>query len=69
LVLWGPADVTVDAAPGATESRTLKPGSYGWRVFLGGKETGQTSTINARAGGRCTFTCDSATNSVRWGCN
>ena len=41
VVLWGPADVSVDAgANGGTASRTIKPGTYGWKLFIGGGTTG-----------------------------
>lgn len=70
LVLWGPADVMIDAgANGGTGTRTIKPGTYGWRVFLGGRSTEQTDNLVARAGGRCQFLCDGPARLIRWGCN
>ena len=70
VVLWGPADVTVDAGPnGGTASRTIKPGTYGWKAFIGGATTGQADNMVARAGGRCQFLCDGPARAIRWGCN
>ena len=70
IVLWGPADVTVDAGGnGGTASRTIKPGTYGWKAFIGGATTGQADNMIARAGGRCQFLCDGPARAIRWGCN
>jgi hypothetical protein len=70
IVLWGPADVTMDAGPnGGTASRTIKPGTYGWKAFIGGATTGQADNMVARAGGRCQFLCDGPARAIRWGCN
>lgn len=70
VVLWGPADVTLDAGSGGgTATRTIKPGTYGWRAFIGGASTGQADNMVAPPGSRCQFLCDGPARMIRWGCN
>jgi len=66
--MWGPADINVDAGPGTTATRSLKPGTYAWRAYLGERSTGSTDNLVAGPGVTCYFLCDSAQNMIRWGC-
>jgi hypothetical protein len=67
--MWGPADVTMDAnAEGISEMRIIPPGTYGWRAFLGGAETGEAGNLEVPAGSACLFKCDKETLAVRYGC-
>lgn len=68
IVMWGPADITIDAGPGTTSTRSIKPGTYAWKAYLGVKGTGPTDNLVAQPGARCYFLCDSASNAIRWGC-
>jgi len=69
VVLWGPADVTLDAGGnGGTATQTIKPGTYGWRAFIGGASTGQADNMVAPPGSRCQFLCDGPARMIRWGC-
>ncbi len=69
IVMWGPADVTMDASKEASsELRAIVPGVYGWRAFLGGAETGEAGNLEVPAGSMCLFKCDKDTLSVRYGC-
>ncbi len=56
IVMWGPADVTMDASAEATSDlRVIAPGTYGWRAFLGGAETGEAGNLEVPAGSMCAF--------------
>ena len=68
LVLWGPADVSIDVGGGQTSTREIKPGAYGWRVFVGGRQTGEAGNWNIVSGANCTLTCDGAAQVIRYGC-
>ena len=68
LVLWGPADVSIDVGGGQTSTREIKPGAYGWRVFVGGRQTGEAGNWNIVSGANCTLTCDGAAKIIRYGC-
>ncbi len=68
IVLWGPADIKIDAGRDYPNTRTINPGTYGWRAFVDGRETGQADSIVAKAGDTCSFTCDGSSNTIWWGC-
>jgi serine/threonine protein kinase len=69
IVLWGPADVTLDAGKNNPVTREVVPGTYGWRAFVGGAETGQADNLVVRSGASCSFVCDASQQRIRWGCN
>jgi hypothetical protein len=68
IVLWGPAQIEIDASKDFPNKRTIEPGTYGWRAFVDGRETGQADNLLAGAGETCSFTCDGETNTIWWGC-
>src|SRR5512136_993467 len=68
IEMWGPASINIDAGPGTTATRSLKPGTYAWKAYLGTRGTGSTDNLVAQPGARCYFLCDSAQNMIRWGC-
>jgi hypothetical protein len=67
--MWGPADVTMDAnAEGTSAPQIIPAGTYGWRAFLGGAETGEAGNLEVPAGSTCLFMCDKDKLAVRYGC-
>ncbi len=69
IVFWGPADLTLDANGNGTSGiRLVQPGTYGWRAFLGGAETGEAGNLEIKAGNTCLFVCDKEHMAVRYGC-
>ena len=71
LEFWGPTAHTIDVGTGDTRRVETVPGEYGWRAFIGGRETGQADTAKLGPGGVCSFTCmeDGDTMWINWGCN
>ncbi len=69
LVFWGPADYTIDAAGNdGMAFRLVNPGTYGWRAFLNGAETGEAGNLEVAAGKSCVFICDKEQLAIRYGC-
>jgi hypothetical protein len=68
IAFWGPTEFKLDASADGSVSRTVQPGTYGWRVFLGGEETGETGNFEIAPGSACLFICDRERMSLRYGC-
>ncbi len=68
IAFWGPAEFKVDAPGDGFASRVIQPGTYGWRAFLGGAETGEAGNLEIAAGNTCLFICDKERLSIRYGC-
>lgn len=68
IVLWGPAQITIDAGTDDTVTRQIGPGTYGWRAFIGGAETGEAGNLEITKGSTCLFVCDKDKLAIRYGC-
>ncbi len=68
IAFWGPTEFKLDAPGNGNVSRTVQPGTYGWRVFIGGAETGETGNFEIAPGSTCMFICDKERMSIRYGC-
>jgi hypothetical protein len=69
IAFWGPAEFKMDAsANGGMAFTTVKPGTYGWRAFIGGAETGEAGNLEIAPGASCVFVCDKERVSIRYGC-
>ena len=68
IVFWGPADVTIDVGHDQSVTRAITPGTYGWRAFIGGGQTGEAGNLNIFNGATCNFVCDKDRRAIRWSC-
>ncbi|CAG0935495.1 hypothetical protein TFLX_04336 [Thermoflexales bacterium] len=68
IVFWGPADLKLDAAADGSAFSPINPGTYGWRAFIGGAETGEAGNLEVAAGNTCVFICDKEALAIRYGC-
>jgi hypothetical protein len=69
IVFWGPADLRLDAGAGSMAFSPINPGTYGWRAFIGGAETGEAGNLDIAAGDACVFVCDRDRLAIRYGCH
>ena len=69
IVFWGPADVKIDVGHDQSVTRAINPGTYGWRAFIGGAQTGEAGNLDIFAGATCNFTCDKEQLAIRYGCH
>jgi len=68
IVFWGPADLRLDASADGIAFSPINPGTYGWRAFIGGAETGEAGNLEISAGNTCVFICDKEALAIRYGC-
>ncbi len=68
IAFWGPAEFKLDAPADGTASGPINPGTYGWRAFIGGAETGEAGNLEIAAGNTCIFICDKEALAIRYGC-
>jgi len=68
IAFWGPTEFKLDAPPNGSASLNVQPGTYGWRAFLGGAETGEAGNFEIAPGSTCVFTCDKERMALRYGC-
>jgi hypothetical protein len=68
IAFWGSAEFKLDAPANGSTSRTVQPGTYGWRAFIGGAETGEAGNLEIAPGKSCVFICDKERMALRYGC-
>ncbi len=68
IAFWGPAEFKLDAPADGSASTNVQPGTYGWRAFLGGAETGEAGNLEIAPGSTCMFICDKERMALRYGC-
>jgi len=68
IAFWGPSDLKLDAAGDNFAFSEIPPGTYGWRAFLGGAETGEAGNLEIKPGANCAFICDKELLGIRYGC-
>ncbi len=68
IAFWGATEFKMDAPGDGMVSRIIQPGTYGWRAFLGGAETGEAGNLEITVGSTCLFICDMERLSIRYGC-
>jgi hypothetical protein len=68
IIFWGPSDLKLDAAGDNFAFSEIPPGTYGWRAFLGGAETGEAGNLEIKPGATCAFICDKELLGIRYGC-
>jgi hypothetical protein len=68
IAFWGPAEFKLDAPANGSTSSNVQPGTYGWRAFIGGAETGEAGNLKIAPGSTCLFVCDKERMSLRYGC-
>ncbi len=68
IAFWGPAEFKLDAPADGFAAAEINPGTYGWRAFIGGAETGEAGNLEIKAGNTCAFICDKEALAIRYGC-
>jgi outer membrane biosynthesis protein TonB len=68
IAFWGPAEFKLDAPADGSAAANVQPGTYGWRAFLGGAETGEAGNFKIARGSTCVFVCDKDRMALRYGC-
>lgn len=58
----------MDAPADSFAAARVNPGTYGWRAFIGGAETGEAGNLEIAAGNTCIFICDKEALAIRYGC-